>query len=281
MSILYTPKGRAREYAPLAANLYSGCSHGCTYCYVPTIPPWKFNKSDARAAFHANPAPRRDVIRNLTRDCKRMPGTGQRVMLCFTTDPYQQCDVEHKITRQAIQVLHDGGYNVQVLTKGGSRALRDLNLFGPGDAFATTMTLLSDESSAKWEPEAALPQERIDTIEKFYAAGIPTWISLEPVLNPESAIEIIRRTYRFTDLYKIGKLNHHDLAETIDWADFARRAVSFCEYMDQPYYIKDDLAAFLPDGYLSKSKLHVTVADLEQGDSVETQAKGQIMFVNF
>lgn len=35
MRIIYEPKGRAREYANLAANLYSGCIHGCVYCYVP------------------------------------------------------------------------------------------------------------------------------------------------------------------------------------------------------------------------------------------------------
>ena len=27
-SVIYEPKGRAREYAALAANLYSGCQHG-------------------------------------------------------------------------------------------------------------------------------------------------------------------------------------------------------------------------------------------------------------
>ena len=35
-SIVYTPKGRAREYAKLACNVYSGCGHGCTYCYAPS-----------------------------------------------------------------------------------------------------------------------------------------------------------------------------------------------------------------------------------------------------
>ena len=37
MSIIYQPKGKAREYSPLAANLYLGCNHGCKYCYAPSI----------------------------------------------------------------------------------------------------------------------------------------------------------------------------------------------------------------------------------------------------
>lgn len=35
MDVIYEPTGRAREYAPLALNLYSGCSHSCSYCVHP------------------------------------------------------------------------------------------------------------------------------------------------------------------------------------------------------------------------------------------------------
>ena len=29
MTIVYKPRGRAREYAALASNLYAGCAHAC------------------------------------------------------------------------------------------------------------------------------------------------------------------------------------------------------------------------------------------------------------
>ena len=37
MSVIYTPKGKAREYSPYACNIYIGCNHGCKYCYAPSI----------------------------------------------------------------------------------------------------------------------------------------------------------------------------------------------------------------------------------------------------
>lgn len=259
MSILYTPRGRAREYAPLAVNLYSGCSHGCKYCYVPDIPPWRFSQSP-RKDFHDSVTPRKDVIKKLERDLKNNPGNGERVMLCFTTDPYQDANNEHGLTRKTIGLLHQYGYNVQVLTKGGKNALQDLDMFTKNDAFATTMTLLSEEDSLKWEPKAALPKERMETVEEFYNAGIPTWISLEPVLNPESSLEIIRLTHKYTDLFKIGKLNHHKLADRYDWGDFAIKALELCESLGQAYYMKDDLAAFLE---VPLGVNHITVQEIE------------------
>lgn len=260
MTIIYEPKGRAREYSPLAVNHYAGCTHGCQYCYVPTIPPYKF-ATEARAAFHAEGKPRANVIRDLSREVRQNPGSGQRVLLSFTTDPYQPADTEHRLTRQVIETLHAGGYAVQVLTKGGLRSLVDLDLFGERDAYAATMTLLSDKSSLEWEPGAALPSERIQALQAFHAAGIQTWVSLEPVLNPAAALEIIRQTHTFVDLFKIGKINHHSLEHKINWREFGLQAAELCESFNVSYYLKDDLRAFFPD--VALGPYHTTIAALE------------------
>ena len=244
MPIIYQPKVRALEYAPLAANLYTGCAHGCKYCYVPTIPPWKFGE---RALFHANPRPRNGALETLQRECQKTPGNGRRVLLSFTTDPYQQIDQRYRITRKAIHALHVGGYGVEILTKGGFRALHDLDVFTPADRFATTMTLLDPTQSAEWEPLAALPEDRIYTLAAFHNRGIPTWVSLEPVLDPAAALQIIRETFTFVDLFKIGKLNHHPLADLIDWRGFAIAAIELCESLHVRYYVKVDLAAHVRD----------------------------------
>ncbi len=241
-STIYEPRGRAREYAPLATNLYSGCSHGCLYCYVPLALKRK------REDFHSSPKPRNNILRMLEADCRKMEASGingEQVLLSFTCDPYQPIEDEHRITRKAIQILHQYGLSVQILTKGGMRAARDFDLLTKKDAFATTMTFLDDERSLKWEPKAALPGDRIEAIKKAKSMRIPTWVSLEPVIDPDQAIEIIRQTHEFVDLFKVGPLNYRPEAKEIDWKKFGNEVIELLEKLGKKYYIKEDLKKYL------------------------------------
>lgn len=246
MSLIYEPAGRAREYAALACNIYRGCDHACSYCYAPAA------TRRAMATFQ-QPEVRPDFLRNLQKEVRALKPT-EPILLCFTCDPYQSLDERLGVTRETIKILHAAGHLVHILTKGGSRALRDIDILGPGDAFATTLTLLDEADSLKWEPGAALPADRIATIREFHAAGIPTWVSLEPVLSPDIALEIIRRTHEFVDLFKVGRWNYRPDAKLIDWATFASDAVTLLESLGKRYYVKKDLACFLPEGHAARSK---------------------------
>lgn len=241
-NLIYEPKGRAREYAALACNVYRGCDHACTYCYAPSAT----QRSRADFVISATRGP--DFLPSLEREAAKLLRAGQsgpQVLLSFTCDPYSALDAKEAVTRKVIQILHRNGFNACTLTKGGQRAMRDLDLFGAGDAFATTMTLLDDAASLEWEPGAALPSERIATIEAFHAAGITTWVSLEPVIDPVAAMDIIRLTHTFTDLYKIGKMNYHPVAATIDWRHWADTSTALLDQLGKRYYVKDDLRPFL------------------------------------
>ncbi len=240
--IIYEPRGRAREYAPLAANLYAGCSHGCTYCYA--CGAVRRKKED----FHTRVSVRDDVLRKLERDAIKLQGDDRTVLLSFTTDPYQPCESETKVTRRAIQILHRYDLRVELLTKGGTRAARDFDLLTAADRFASSLTFLDDADSAAWEPNAALPSDRIDAIREAKRRGLTTWASLEPVIDPEQSLEIIRATSEVVDLYKVGTLNHHPAGASIDWADFGRRAIALLESLGAAYYIKADLRKHIERG---------------------------------
>jgi DNA repair photolyase len=241
MSIIYEPAGRAREYAPLAANLYKGCGHACVYCYAAAA-----TRTD-RQKFIGDPHPRYKALSELQKDAGKRRGDKTPVLLSFTTDPFQPIEMDHGITREAIKILHANGIPVQILTKGGMRAARDFDLLGqePGDAFATTLTLLDPAQSLEWEPGAALPDDRIMAIKLAHAHGIKTWVSLEPVIDPAQSLEIIRRTFSFVDLYKVGVLNYHPRAKEIDWKQFGLDAIALLKYHNKEYIIKDDLKKHL------------------------------------
>lgn len=154
------------------------------------------------------------------------------------------------MTRDVILVLQAHGLGVCTLTKGGSRALRDLDLFRPGrDAFASTLTSLDDAFSLKWERGAQLPGDRIATMKRFHDAGIFTWVSLEPTLNTDASLSIIEHTHEFVDLYKIGRANYLPMTYTTDWEEYAHRILELVNRLGVKHYIKKDLQPYLPPGY--------------------------------
>lgn len=213
-------------------------------CYVPLVLKMK------RPDFDAGAEPRPDFLNKLVKDARKYEAAGitEQVMLSFTTDPYHPGD--NSLTAETIAVLQEHGLGVCTLTKGGSRALRDIHLFRPDrDAFATTLTSLDDAFSLKWERGAALPGDRIATLRRFHDAGIFTWVSLEPTLDVESSLAIVQATHEFVDLYKIGRVNYLPMTKTTDWQDYTLRMIDLCQRLGVTHYVKKDLQPFLPSGY--------------------------------
>jgi DNA repair photolyase len=239
--LIYQPKGKAGEYAEWALNHYTGCDHRCTYCYAPAI--LKMSREE-----FSQVKPRWDDERffaQLDREAAGMAAKGltPQVLLSFTTDPYCNLDVEVGRTRRVIELLHRHGISVCTLTKGGTRALRDLDLFTPEDAFATTLTFTYDNTSQQYEPGADMPTGRLQTLRRYHEEGVTTWVSLEPVFDVVSTLWLIEQSAPFVDLFKVGTLNYHPHARNIDWCRFGHQAVSLLESLGKAYMIKADLRA--------------------------------------
>jgi DNA repair photolyase len=236
LKVIYQPAGRAAEYNPWAANLYRGCGHRCIYCYAPSALKMSREEFD-------KPAPRQDVIAKLTKDGAELKGRGEfhKILMCFSCDPCQPVNDEYHLTEQSIEILHFYGQSVSLLTKGGFRALPSIALLKQGDEFGITLTCTDKAQSNEWEPGAASPSERIDTLKEANSRGIFTWVSLEPVLYPEQSLAIIDQTHDFVSKYKLGTLNYNSHAKTINWSDYAQRAITLVQKYGNDYYVKDDL----------------------------------------
>lgn len=243
--IIYASTGNAGEYAPLSTNPYRGCGHRCLYCYVPLM--LKMTRAEFDAGAHA----RKDFLKRLLRDAAvyQAAGVTEQVMASFTSDVYHPFDTS--LTRDVWIALIEHGLGFCPLSKGGFRALRDIDLFRPTrDAYAATLTSTSEDFSRKWEPDAALPAERMATLRVFFERGIFTWVSLEPVLSLEDTLAVIRATHRYVSLYKVGRANRLGaLTRNTDWREYTHRIIELLQKLGAAHYVKQDLQMYLPDGY--------------------------------
>jgi DNA repair photolyase len=239
-AVIYEPKGAALEYSPLACNLWTTCSHGCKYCYAPGALQKK------RDEFFIEAPPRKDILAKLEQDCNKMRGDPRPILLCFVCDAYQPHDYGPALTRQALEILAHYNMTAQVLTKGGLRATRDFDILRRNKwKFGTTVLLTDPRDRAKWEPGAATLLDRTKAICLAHETGIYTWVSVEPVIDPEQALKLIEllSKMKVVDFWKIGKLNHSKEQELkIDWAKFLRDVRLLLK--DKPHYIKTDLLAW-------------------------------------
>ena len=248
LKTIYEPKGRAREYAELAVNLYRTCFHGCVYCYSPNVMHVKPEE------FFKPPIPRDDIIPKIQSDARQLKAADDRreILMCFTCDIYQPAphnpDLVRYTTRSAIIALLEANLNITILTKGGARSLVDMDIieqYRDQVRYGTTLVFDSDKDSKKFEPQAALTSERIITLEEFHTRGIRTWVSIEPAWSVEDSLNIIERTHKFTDTYMIGKLNYHPHAAEVDWADYTQQVVDKLQHQGKQFYIKQDLRKYL------------------------------------
>jgi len=235
-SVIYETKGRAREFNELAVNLFTGCGHQCIYCYGADV------LHQTKDDFENKPRIRVTAL-DVLRSAKewKLKGEARKILLCFVTDPYQPIEQETQLTRKCIMALHENGLNVHILTKGGKRSMRDFDLLTPEDAYATTLTCLHDDDSRKWEPNAALPSERVEALEEAYKRGIEAWVSFEPVIYPRDTMEFVNITKDFVNHYKVGTMNYHPHGKTINWREYGWGMKRLLDKLGCKYYFKKDL----------------------------------------
>lgn len=228
-------------YGEYSINSCIGCTHGCVYCYAPAT------VRRTKESFHQSMVLKREWEERLEYDCLKLEKEGfkGRILLSHVTDPYQPEESELKITRKIITMLNNHNINFQVLTKGGTRACRDFDLYKPGDSFAVTITTMDENKAKAWEPLAANPVDRVNALIEACNAGIETWVSMEPVICPNDSLDIIKACLPYTGHFKIGPINHNkELQKKVDWVKFSNDVTVLIKDR-KPFYFNKSMQRIL------------------------------------
>lgn len=250
MSIIYKPCGMAREYSPYACNIYIGCNHGCRYCYAP------HTLQRRGEEYFIKPEPRKDILKLLEKDLQKNVYKEQ-VLLSFVGDVYGDNADDCATTREVLKLLNAYHVPVAVLSKGGKKMLRDLDIFkefGDRITVGTTLTFLDEEKSKYWEPNASTPSERLETLKTLHDKGIKTFASFEPTIEPEESLKLIRKTLEMdcVDHYKIGKINNYKREDKWqDWEKYLQDCVDLLRPTGKQVYFKFCLRKLAPNVQLT------------------------------
>lgn len=160
-----------RNSTEYTANLYKGCTHGCVYCYAPSLTHDERGWGTYVDAKVNAPQVLENELRGLRKD---------QVFLSSASDPYQPVEAKYRITRRCLEVLHRHGFPVSILTR-SPLVLRDLDVLKKLEWARVGMSITM-VPVRRFEPGVPPLQRRIDTLRKLARAGISTWVSLAPVI---------------------------------------------------------------------------------------------------
>ncbi len=165
-------------------NPYRGCEHGCSYCYARPSHAFLGHSPGLDFETHLYTKPNASALLDKT---LRKPGyRPQPLALGSNTDPYQPVEKDLRITRSILEVLAAFQHPVMITTK-GALVTRDRDILGPMAAHglakaSISVTTLNNRLARAMEPRASSPPLRLKAISDLAAAGIPTAVSMGPII---------------------------------------------------------------------------------------------------
>jgi DNA repair photolyase len=168
----------------LSINPYRGCEHGCVYCYA--RPNHAYVGLSPGADFETRLFAKVNAAELLVSELSSPSYRCEPINIGSSTDPYQPIEREYRITRSVLQVLADCRHPATVITK-SSLIERDIDLLAPMArdgllAAFVSITTLDAELARLWEPRAAAPWRRLETVRRLAEAGIPVGVSVAPLV---------------------------------------------------------------------------------------------------
>jgi DNA repair photolyase len=170
-------------------NPYTGCVHGCVYCYARFMKRFT-GHTEKWGTFIDVKANAPELLRKQLKR-KKVP-LKEEVFLSSVTDPYLPAESKYRLTRKILEVLLEYQVPISILTK-SDLVLRDLDLLRRFEQCSVGLSLMTcdDEIARRFEPYAPSPTRRLQAFRTLKENGIDTYAFLSPYLPRLSDIEQI------------------------------------------------------------------------------------------
>ncbi len=239
-------------------NPYRGCEHGCVYCYA--RPGHEYLGLSCGLDFETRLFAKHgaaDLLRGALRDAA---WKGESIALSGVTDPYQPIERDLGITRACLEVCVEARQAVSVITK-NRLVTRDRDLLGELAKFgaahaAVSVTTLDRALSARMEPRASTPEDRLRAIRELSAAGVPVIVMTAPI---------------------IPGLNDHEVPSILEAARDAGAVGAGYVMLRLPYQLKDVFLEWLRRNYPGRAgKVEALIRDVRGGELNDSRFRARM-----
>lgn len=186
-------------------NPYTGCQHGCKYCYADFIRRFQ-NIKDNWGSFVYPKINCPELLEEELR--KNKPGN---IWLSSVTDPYQPIEAKYKLTRKILEIIakspYGKKYKIEMLTK-SALVRRDFDLLKQLNVeLGLSVNNLDEKTARILEPFASSPFERIKTLKEAKTEGIKVYGFISPIFPGITNLDEIFRELRFCEYVWVELLN--------------------------------------------------------------------------
>lgn len=214
---------RSKIY-PYVVNPYTGCQHGCSYCYA------RFMR---RVTGHTEPwGEFVDVKVNAAELLKKEITKKKRgrVWVSGVCDPYQPLEGKYRLTRQCLEILARNAWPVIIQTR-SPLVLRDIDILTEARDFEVgfSVTTADDRIRTLFEPAAPPINDRIRALDELHRAGIRTYAMVAPVLPGAEGLAALLKGK--VDYVLIDRMNYH-------YADGVYRKYGFEDMLADDYFFR-------------------------------------------
>ncbi|WP_342551332.1 radical SAM protein [Paenibacillus sp. FSL R7-0652] len=163
-------------------NPYTGCTFGCSYCYVRQMPVSLFRKEDWGSWVDV----KKEASDLLAKELQRARKKGKvTIFMSSSTDPYQPVEVQERITRSLLETMLLHPPDFVLLQTRSPLVTRDIDVLQKlGNRVRVSMTVETDLDDIRkhFTPSAPPIAGRLHALKALRDAGIQAQAAIAPVL---------------------------------------------------------------------------------------------------